>query len=118
MRIFNIEPLLILSDSKWNKMKKIILCFILIKLVFCASAFAIEYFGTPMYCRAQIEGVKKENVMQRIIEDMNEEGYSLKQRNSISLLFEAPLRKPNRFNFATTFGQNWFQPNRYGWKRA
>lgn len=98
-------------------MRKIILCFISITFILCFPAYAIESYGTPMYCRVQIEDVSKENVIRQIIEDMNEEGYSLKQRSSIFLLFEAPLRKSNRFNYATSFGLHWFPKNKYGWKR-
>lgn len=97
--------------------KKVILCFVLISIVFCFSAKAIEIYGNPMNCRVQIEDAKKDNVMQQVIDDMNEEGYSLMQRSSIYLLFEAPLRKSNRFNYATSFGQHWFPKNEYGWKR-
>jgi hypothetical protein len=71
-----------------------------------------------MYCRTQIEYGNKKDVMQQIIEDMNDEGYELKQRSSISLLFETSLRKPNRFNYATSFGKDWIATHRYGWKRT
>ena|GEM_PF-3148514 len=99
-------------------MKKIILCFIFITLAFCYPARAAEHYGTPMYCRALIEYCDKGNVMGQIIKDMNEEGYELMERSSISLLFETPLRKSNRFNYATAFGRDWFPLNKYGWKRT
>ena len=98
-------------------MKKIVLC-LLFTLILHSFAYAVEHYGVPMYCRIQIEYSNKENVMRQIIEDMNEEGYKLKERSSISLLFETSLRKPNRFNYATSFGQDWFPLNKYGWKRA
>ena len=98
-------------------MKKIILCLLII-LIYHSSASAVEYYGIPMYCRVQIEYNDRESVMRRIIDDMEEEGYKLKQRSSISLLFETSLRKSNRFNYSTTFGQNWFPQNKYGWKRT
>ena len=97
-------------------MKKIILC-LFITLILHSSASAVVYHGTPMYCRVQFEYKVKENVMQQIIEDMNDEGYELIKKSSIFMLFETPLRKPNRFNYATTFGRNWFPINKYGWKR-
>jgi len=98
-------------------MKKIIIC-LFITLILQSSACAIVYYGTPMYCRAQIEYGDKEAVMRQIIEDMNDEGYELMKKSNISLLFETPLRKPNRFNYATTFGQDWFPINKYGWRRS
>ena len=98
-------------------MRKIILTLSLITLISCSSAYAAEYYGIPMYCRTQIEYRDKKNIMQQIIEDMNDEGYELKHRSSISLLFEASLRKSNRFNFATNFGRNWFSANQYDWRR-
>ena len=98
-------------------MKKIILL-LLIAFVFNGPAHATQHYGSPMYCRTQIEYSEKEPVMQQIINDMNEEGYVLKQKSAISLLFETPLRRPNRFNYATTFGLNWFPLNKYGWKRT
>ena len=97
-------------------MKKFILC-LFITLILQSSAYAIVYYGIPMYCRIQIEYNNKENVMQQIIEDMNDEGYELIKKSSISLLFETQLRKPNRFNYATTFGRDWFPLNKYGWRR-
>ena len=99
-------------------MKKIILCLFFITLIFHSSACAVQYHGVPMYCRTQIEYRDKEEVMRQITEDMAEEGYKLKQKTSISLLFETPLRKSNRFNYAISFGQGWFPLNRYGWKRT
>ena len=86
-------------------MKKIVLC-LLFTLIVYVSAYA-EYHGVPMYCRVQIESRDKENVIRQIIKDMNEEGYNLIQRSSVFLVFEAPLRRSNRFNYATTFGQSW-----------
>jgi len=84
------------------KVKRIILC-LLITLAFVNPAYAYIH-GIPMYCRTQIEYKDKENVMRQIIKDMNEEGYKLKERSSISLLFETSLHKANRFNYATTYG--------------
>jgi hypothetical protein len=104
------------SERIIKKMKKIILC-LLFTLALCNLAHAIEYYGTPMYCRVQIEYSDKENVIRQIIEDMEEEGYRLIQRSHIFLLFETPLRKSNRFNYATTFGQHWIPTNMYGWRR-
>ena len=98
-------------------MRKFVLCLIF-TLLFCSPAYAITYHGIPMYCRTQIEFGVKESVMKQIIEDMNEEGYELIQKTGIVLLFEAPLRKSNRFNYATDFGNNWFPLNKYGWKRS
>jgi hypothetical protein len=71
-----------------------------------------------MYCRTQIEYSDKESVMRQIAEDMTEEGYKLTQRTNISLMFETSLRKSNRFNFATTFGQAFIPLNKYGWRRS
>jgi hypothetical protein len=99
-----------------HEMKKIALC-LFIALILQSSAYAVVYYGTPMYCRVQIEYSDKENVMRQIVEDMNYEGYELKNKGSITLLFETPLRKQNRFNYATTFGRDWFPENKYGWKR-
>ncbi|MCL1941838.1 MAG: hypothetical protein FWG09_07830 [Synergistaceae bacterium] len=97
-------------------MKKIILL-LLIAFIFDGPAGATQYYGSPMYCRTQIEYREKEPVMRQIIKDMSEEGYVLKQKSAISLLFETSLRSPNRFNYATAFGLNWFPLNKYGWKR-
>jgi len=98
-------------------MKKIILC-LLITMIYHNTVNAVEHFGVPMYCRTQIEYNNKENVMRQIIEDMEKEGYKLIERNHISLLFETSLRKSNRFNYATTFGQDFIPLNKYGWRRT
>ena len=98
-------------------MRKFVLCLIF-TFLFHSSAYAITYYGIPKYCRTQIEFSGKESVMKQIIEDMDEEGYELIQKSSISLLFETPLRKANRFNYAKDFGLHWFSLNRYGWKRS
>ena len=87
-------------------------------MIYHNTVNAVEHFGVPMYCRTQIEYNNKENVMRQIIEDMEKEGYKLIERNHISLLFETSLRKSNRFNYATTFGQDFIPLNRYGWRRT